>query len=216
MCTQRHTKTNTDTPCPVPSSSHDACTHRDTHGHTQKHLPWSACVCLCLCVHIQNRRANKGKVSRHLCISQGCQGFFFIIFFFSQDPYFRLARDVAPRLSRKKPALIHSKFVPALRVISLLHIFSICLFKFISALSGMYLPLLSVHVVCVCVCICVCVEGLCVRFVYADVHACLCACMHVRKRACAQACTFCACACVCAYSLRICVRVCMCFLCMCV
>ena len=123
MCTQRHTKTNTDTPCPVPSSSHDACTHRDTHGHTQKHLPWSACVCLCLCVHIQNRRANKGKVSRHLCISQGCQGFFFIIFFFSQDPYFRLARDVAPRLSRKKPALIHSKFVPALQVIPLFTIF---------------------------------------------------------------------------------------------
>jgi len=43
-----------------------------------------------------------------------------------QDPYFRLARDVAPRLSRKKPALIHSKFIPALQV---------C--------------------VCVCVCVCV-------------------------------------------------------------
>lgn len=29
-----------------------------------------------------------------------------------QDPYFRLTRDVAPRLKYKKPALIHSKFFP--------------------------------------------------------------------------------------------------------
>lgn len=32
-----------------------------------------------------------------------------------QDPYFRMARDVAPRLGYPKPALIHSKFVPALQ-----------------------------------------------------------------------------------------------------
>jgi hypothetical protein len=32
-----------------------------------------------------------------------------------QDPYFRMTRDVAPRLGYLKPALIHSKFVPALR-----------------------------------------------------------------------------------------------------
>eukprot|EP00924_Labyrinthula_sp_SR-Ha-C_P005432 maker-scaffold_1-augustus-gene-31.50-mRNA-1 protein AED:0.04 eAED:0.04 QI:0/0/0/1/1/1/2/0/608 len=31
-----------------------------------------------------------------------------------QDPYFRLTRDIAPRLGWKKPALIHSKFFPAL------------------------------------------------------------------------------------------------------
>lgn len=31
-----------------------------------------------------------------------------------QDPYFRLTRDVAPRLGYLKPALIHSKFFPAL------------------------------------------------------------------------------------------------------
>mmetsp|Transcript_9119 Transcript_9119/g.21232 ORF Transcript_9119/g.21232 Transcript_9119/m.21232 type:complete len:411 (+) Transcript_9119:56-1288(+) len=31
-----------------------------------------------------------------------------------QDPYFRMTRDVAPRLGWKKPALIHSKFFPAL------------------------------------------------------------------------------------------------------
>lgn len=32
-----------------------------------------------------------------------------------QDPYFRLTRDVAPRLGYVKPALIHSKFFPALQ-----------------------------------------------------------------------------------------------------
>lgn len=32
-----------------------------------------------------------------------------------QDPYFRMARDVAPRAGWKKPALIHSKFFPALQ-----------------------------------------------------------------------------------------------------
>jgi tryptophanyl-tRNA synthetase len=32
-----------------------------------------------------------------------------------QDPYFRMTRDVAPRLNRRKPALIHSKFFPALQ-----------------------------------------------------------------------------------------------------
>jgi len=32
-----------------------------------------------------------------------------------QDPYFRLARDVAPKLGLLKPACIHSKFFPALQ-----------------------------------------------------------------------------------------------------
>lgn len=32
-----------------------------------------------------------------------------------QDPYFRMTRDVAPRLGYNKPALIHSKFFPALQ-----------------------------------------------------------------------------------------------------
>lgn len=31
-----------------------------------------------------------------------------------QDPYFRMTRDVAPKLKYKKPALIHSKFLPSL------------------------------------------------------------------------------------------------------
>jgi len=31
-----------------------------------------------------------------------------------QDPYFRMARDIAPRLKYQKPALIHSQFFPAL------------------------------------------------------------------------------------------------------
>lgn len=32
-----------------------------------------------------------------------------------QDPYFRMTRDIAPRLGWPKPALIHSKFFPALQ-----------------------------------------------------------------------------------------------------
>lgn len=32
-----------------------------------------------------------------------------------QDPYFRMTRDVAPRLGWNKPSLIHSKFFPALQ-----------------------------------------------------------------------------------------------------
>ena len=32
-----------------------------------------------------------------------------------QDPYFRMTRDVAARIGCKKPALIHSKFFPALQ-----------------------------------------------------------------------------------------------------
>ena len=32
-----------------------------------------------------------------------------------QDPYFRMTRDVAPRLGFKKPALMHSSFMPALQ-----------------------------------------------------------------------------------------------------
>lgn len=32
-----------------------------------------------------------------------------------QDPYFRMTRDVAPRLGFPKPALIHSTFIPALQ-----------------------------------------------------------------------------------------------------
>lgn len=32
-----------------------------------------------------------------------------------QDPYFRMTRDVAPRLGLKKPSLIHSRFFPALQ-----------------------------------------------------------------------------------------------------
>jgi tryptophanyl-tRNA synthetase len=32
-----------------------------------------------------------------------------------QDPYFRMTRDIAPRLGLRKPALIHSRFFPALQ-----------------------------------------------------------------------------------------------------
>ena len=36
-------------------------------------------------------------------------------FFYIQDPYFRMTRDVAPRLGFQKPALLHSSFFPALQ-----------------------------------------------------------------------------------------------------
>lgn len=36
-------------------------------------------------------------------------------FGFVLDPYFRMARDVAPRLGYNKPALIESSFFPALQ-----------------------------------------------------------------------------------------------------
>lgn len=32
-----------------------------------------------------------------------------------QDPYFRMTRDIAPRLGFHKPAIIHSSFFPALQ-----------------------------------------------------------------------------------------------------
>lgn len=32
-----------------------------------------------------------------------------------QDPYFRMTRDVAPKLGFPKPALLHSTFFPALQ-----------------------------------------------------------------------------------------------------
>ena len=32
-----------------------------------------------------------------------------------QDPYFRMTRDVAPRLGFHKPALLHSSFFPSLQ-----------------------------------------------------------------------------------------------------
>jgi hypothetical protein len=35
-----------------------------------------------------------------------------------QDPYFRMTRDVAPRIGYHKPALIESLFFPALQVLS--------------------------------------------------------------------------------------------------
>jgi len=36
---------------------------------------------------------------------------------FIQDPYFRMTRDVAPRIGYQKPALIESSFFPALQVL---------------------------------------------------------------------------------------------------
>ena len=33
----------------------------------------------------------------------------------TQDPYFRMTRDIAPRLGFHKPAIIHSSFFPALQ-----------------------------------------------------------------------------------------------------
>lgn len=32
-----------------------------------------------------------------------------------QDPYFRMTRDVVPKLNYHKPALVHATFIPALQ-----------------------------------------------------------------------------------------------------
>ena len=41
--------------------------------------------------------------------------------FWLQDPYFRMTRDVAPRLGHLKPALIESCFFPSLQVSGMTH-----------------------------------------------------------------------------------------------
>jgi tryptophanyl-tRNA synthetase len=41
----------------------------------------------------------------------------------SPDPYFRMTRDVAPRLGYLKPALMHSKFFPSLQGLLLVLLF---------------------------------------------------------------------------------------------
>jgi len=38
-----------------------------------------------------------------------------ILHFVLKDPYFRMTRDVAPKLGVLKPALVHSTFFPALQ-----------------------------------------------------------------------------------------------------
>lgn len=38
-----------------------------------------------------------------------------VFFLHIQDPYFRMTRDVAPRIGYPKPALLHSTFFPALQ-----------------------------------------------------------------------------------------------------
>jgi hypothetical protein len=54
----------------------------------------------------------------HIC---WCGHPFFVLmvlslFWVVQDPYFRMTRDVAPRIGYQKPALIESLFFPALQV----------------------------------------------------------------------------------------------------
>jgi len=94
-----------------------------------------------------------------------------------QDPYFRLARDVAPRLSRKKPALIHSKFIPALQVcvcvcvcvcVSMCGCVCVSQLSYTAHLFRLYRFVCVYKYVCVCVCVCVCACR-CV-----DVSMCLC------------------------------------------
>jgi len=46
-----------------------------------------------------------------------------------QDPYFRMTRDVAPKIGYNKPALIESSFFPALQVLLCCKKVSICEIK---------------------------------------------------------------------------------------
>lgn len=44
-----------------------------------------------------------------------CSSKWLVIYLIFKDPYFRMTRDVAPRMNCLKPALIHSTFFPALQ-----------------------------------------------------------------------------------------------------
>lgn len=48
-----------------------------------------------------------------MCVSPSSA--FTLLLVIAKDPYFRMTRDVAPRLGFSKPALLHSSFFPALQ-----------------------------------------------------------------------------------------------------
>ena len=48
---------------------------------------------------------------KHLSITTNSTRFYLI----AKDPYFRMTRDVAPKLGYPKPSLLHSTFFPALQ-----------------------------------------------------------------------------------------------------
>ena len=52
----------------------------------------------------------------NLCVSFPSNFESRVFFSFLQDPYFRMTRDVAPRIGYQKPSLIESRFFPALQV----------------------------------------------------------------------------------------------------
>lgn len=71
-----------------------------------------------------NDNALKVKVFNLLSFSDSIIETSCNLFVIYQDPYFRMTRDVAPRLGFKKPALIESSFFPALEVRSFVFSFT--------------------------------------------------------------------------------------------
>eukprot|EP00920_Eleutheroschizon_duboscqi_P037823 GHVT01090569.1.p1 GENE.GHVT01090569.1~~GHVT01090569.1.p1 ORF type:complete len:448 (+),score=104.78 GHVT01090569.1:742-2085(+) len=62
-----------------------------------------------------DKRQDGEPQTPHAPSSQGQPFYCLIPQAIDQDPYFRMTRDVAPRLGLLKPALIHSRFFPALQ-----------------------------------------------------------------------------------------------------
>ncbi|KAL0482655.1 tryptophanyl tRS [Acrasis kona] len=65
----------------------------------------------------QKSSKKKSKVQNNVADNESTKADIFCLIpcAIDQDPYFRMTRDVAPRLQFQKPALLHSKFFPALQ-----------------------------------------------------------------------------------------------------
>lgn len=70
-----------------------------------------------------------------------------LLLVFVQDPYFRMTRDVAPRLDYSKPALIESKFLPSLKASTFKLVFRILqLYRYVTynfMPSNYWMPLVT-------------------------------------------------------------------------
>ena len=77
--------------------THAAC----LHAHTYKHV----------CTHTHTHTHTHIFFFFKTLGFQSCR----LLVYPNQDPYFRMTRDAAPRMGLLKPALIHSKFFPALQ-----------------------------------------------------------------------------------------------------
>ena len=94
--------------------------------HWQDCVPCdSSCPVLPLYIPCTFEKRTRSRMSDSVCHRSGLSslqyfcpfplGYHDVMCACSQDAYFRMTRDVAPRMGYKKPALIHSKFFPPLQ-----------------------------------------------------------------------------------------------------